>query len=311
MIKGRGGQALKPFFWAVAWAKTATKFAYHMQKLRDISPSAADYLRSIDSHLYVEAFVPQTRFGHDISNIVESMNAVLKMDRQVDIMELLSRIWDRVMSMRFNRFSAASQLLFQDGHTWTPYCAQLLRTSREFAGGCRIQMSTLHEANVRTPTDKVYRVTLDREAKGCICSCKRPQQKLVPCGHVLAVLLDQKIEIASFMPSCYEVHTWYRQYTKPMPVVISWTSLFKDAVIHQILVCLEVDLERSECDRVAFEVVEHWQEMKLIKNFCMNLQCIETALIVLLVVWLDITEQRVGGVILIFFLVSAYVVYFT
>lgn len=124
------------------------------------------------------------------------------------------------MSMRFNRVSAASQLLFQDGHTWTPYCAQLLRISRKFAGGCRIQMSTREEAKVWTPTDKVYRVTLDREAKGCICSCKRPRQRLVPCGHVLAVLSDQKIEIASFMPSCYEVHTWYREYTKPMPVVM-------------------------------------------------------------------------------------------
>ena len=135
-------------------------------------------------------------------------------------MELLSRIWDRVMSMRFNRFPAASQLLFQDGHTWTPYCAQLLRISRNFAVGCRIQMSTREEAKVWTPTDKVYRVTLDREAKSCICSCKRPRKKPVPCGHILAVLSDQKFEIASFMPSCYEVHTWYRQYTKLMPVVM-------------------------------------------------------------------------------------------
>lgn len=72
-----------------------------MQKPCNISLSAADYLQSIDSHLYAEAFLLSTQFGNDTSNIVKSMNAVLKMNRQVDIIKLLSPIWDCIMSMRF------------------------------------------------------------------------------------------------------------------------------------------------------------------------------------------------------------------
>lgn len=57
-----------------------------------------------------------------------------------------------------------------------------------------------------------------------------------------------------------------------------------------VVVRLEPDQEKSVYDRVVFEVVEDWQGMKLIKNFSMSLQCMETA------VWPDLTEQRVGGV---------------
>lgn len=66
---------LNKYFWNIARATTPTKFDYHMKKLREISASAAEYLEGIDSTTWAEAYVPVSRFGHDTSNVVESITS--------------------------------------------------------------------------------------------------------------------------------------------------------------------------------------------------------------------------------------------
>lgn len=66
-----------------------------MTKLREASALAAAYLETVDPTLYAEAFVSCQRFGHHTSNIAGSIKQVLKLDRQNDVLSLLSAIWDR------------------------------------------------------------------------------------------------------------------------------------------------------------------------------------------------------------------------
>jgi hypothetical protein len=60
-----------------------------------------------------------TRFGHLTSNIVESINRVLKLDRELPITLLLAAIWDRVMDTRFKRLEMAT--FVHEAERWTPW----------------------------------------------------------------------------------------------------------------------------------------------------------------------------------------------
>lgn len=106
-IQKRGGITLNKYFWNIARATTLAKFDYHMEELHEISASTAEYLEAIDPTTWAEAYVPVCRFGHDTSNVVEPVNSVLKLDRELDVLSLLNSIWDRLMDNRQGRYCKA------------------------------------------------------------------------------------------------------------------------------------------------------------------------------------------------------------
>jgi len=55
---------------------------------------------------YAEAHFPSRRYGHDTSNIAESLNKLLKFDRELAIVELLD-VWHRVIENRASRLAEA------------------------------------------------------------------------------------------------------------------------------------------------------------------------------------------------------------
>jgi hypothetical protein len=71
-----------------------------MAKIATINPAVVEYLRAIDLVLWAITYFPRTRFGHLTQNIAESINAILKQDRVLSIIDLLNAIWHQVMSER-------------------------------------------------------------------------------------------------------------------------------------------------------------------------------------------------------------------
>lgn len=65
-------------FWPIANARTVFDFTTRMQALRDANPAAADYLAGMDSHMWVTTYYTGPHFAHKTSNVVESMNNVLR-----------------------------------------------------------------------------------------------------------------------------------------------------------------------------------------------------------------------------------------
>ena len=86
------GRGLAPLFWAVARARTEERYIAVLQKLRETKEAAAIYLENAHPETWVEARFPGRRYGHDTSNIVESVNKTLKLDRELPIIELLDSI---------------------------------------------------------------------------------------------------------------------------------------------------------------------------------------------------------------------------
>src|ERR1700722_13997441 len=101
------GRGLAPQFWAVARARTEAQYIAALQKLREIKEAAATYLEQALPKTWAEAWFPSRRYGHNTSNIVESVNKTLKLERELPIVELLDSIWHQVMQHRANRLAAA------------------------------------------------------------------------------------------------------------------------------------------------------------------------------------------------------------
>ncbi len=214
MIKGRGGRSLEKPFWKVARAKTPEKYKYYLGKLRAISPSAADYLLTIDREKYVLAFAPD-RFGHDTSNVVEAVNKVLKPDRDRSILSLLDGIWSRAMCHQFGRWCNAIKA-DQRNEIFTPYCRSLVDTSRQYAGGYTVQLASESEAKVISSEGWIYLVKLDETS--ATCSCRRP----VICGHSLAVIFKRGHHLERYLPEALTVDQWKTQYSGRLrPMILS------------------------------------------------------------------------------------------
>lgn len=91
---------LMALFWRVARARLPTAFEHWMDKIAACNPAAALYLRAIPANMWASAHFPGTRQGHLTSNIVESVNKLLREDRSLSITDLLDAIWHRVMEAR-------------------------------------------------------------------------------------------------------------------------------------------------------------------------------------------------------------------
>ena len=90
-------RTLKPLFWSICRANSKARFKALIQELRQINELAAQYLLDAQPKLWAKSHFVRTRFGHNTSNVVESINRVLKLDRELPILQLLDALWNRIM----------------------------------------------------------------------------------------------------------------------------------------------------------------------------------------------------------------------
>jgi hypothetical protein len=70
-----------------------TAFEHWIGKIAKVNPAACQYLRAIPADMWASAHFPGTRQGHLTSNIVESVNKLLREDHSLSITDLLDAIW--------------------------------------------------------------------------------------------------------------------------------------------------------------------------------------------------------------------------
>ena len=133
------GRSLAPLFWAIARARTEGQYNTAMQKLRETKAAAATYLENAHPESWAEAWFPGRRYGHDTSNIVESVNKTLKLDRELPITTLLDSIWHRVMQHRATRLAAAIKEEAA-GSTWSSWAGGIIVEGRKWSGGNSVSL---------------------------------------------------------------------------------------------------------------------------------------------------------------------------
>jgi len=155
-----------------------------MLTLSEINPAAEQYLLNIDPRLWAKAHFPESRYGHDIANIVESVNNSLKLDRELSIVELLNAIWHRVMKQRFECYQAACNA--GPGVLYTKFSMKELRESRICARQNIAQMANAIHGPVTQHNGNVKIVNL---ATGT-CTWGRYPENGIPCAHALTCIMN-------------------------------------------------------------------------------------------------------------------------
>jgi hypothetical protein len=207
-------RTLKPLFWEIARAPTVQKFDAAIEKLRAANNDAANYLILSDPCLWAVAHFVGTRFGHLTSNIVESVNKGLKLDRELPIVQLLDALWNRVMDTRFKRLELAAGA--HNSELWTPWARGKLQAQRLHARTNTVVMRTEWEGLVNQLNNHVYTVNLETKQ----CSCTYFQENSIPCGHAISAIFARPgRDLVAFMPEVLSIATWKRIYSDNFPMI--------------------------------------------------------------------------------------------
>jgi hypothetical protein len=208
------GKGLAPHFWSVARAKTGDAYERALSKMAEVKPSAAQWCRDHHPERWVEALFVGRRYGHDTSNIVESLNGGLKLERELPTIELLDSLWHRAMEQRSERLAAALSDI-EHNRLWTSWATGLLLTGKRWAMGHTTQLSTPLAGRVMEADGRIILVDLVARS----CECHRFQSNSVPCGHALSVIYRQQLSVADYMPEVLSTATWRATYHTPLPPV--------------------------------------------------------------------------------------------
>lgn len=92
-IHKKFGRDYKPLFWQIARAQSQSAFNIAVQALQRDSPQVKEYLQSISYKNFTFICFLLPRFGHDTSNIVESVNSAWREIREIPLLQLLHRIY--------------------------------------------------------------------------------------------------------------------------------------------------------------------------------------------------------------------------
>ena len=200
-------------FWPLANSKSPNDFLTKMAELEELHAPAAEYLRRIDSSLWVTAYITGCSFGHKTSNVVESMNQVLKSEWELSILDLLNEIWHILMNTRYQRFTIACRA--EEDQLHTDFALTKLLESRQWASRNRVRIATRTTAEVIQANEKAYTVNLLEK----ICSCGHFQENGIPCGHAFSFIQTIHEAPRNYLPAYFQTTTWkntYRHNIKPI-----------------------------------------------------------------------------------------------
>jgi hypothetical protein len=113
-----------------------------MDKIAAYNLAATLYLRAIPTDMWASAHFPGTRQGHLTSNIVESVNKLLREDRNLSVTDLLNAIWHRVIEARASSLKAAQEQLAA-GLRWTSFCQTKLEYLRKWARSNHVSLTLI------------------------------------------------------------------------------------------------------------------------------------------------------------------------
>lgn len=184
------GRGFKPIFWQIARAKSNIDLERAIQDLRQEAPQVEEYLQSIGYETFAFARFPHPRFGHDTSNIVESVNSIWRDIRELPPLQLINGIYQWMLTTFYQRLHTS----IDSGNTFLSNTAYRQYKHREsIARGCQVFPSSNSDFRVTTSQSVDFIVHLpstnhfDSLIQGS-CTCGKYQEYIAPCSHAIACI---------------------------------------------------------------------------------------------------------------------------
>lgn len=172
------------YFWAMIRAKTSAQFDLHMKRFRKNFFEIVVKFETINSTFYVAVYDSYYRWNKNTNDIVEMINHILLKARSMNEFDLLSHIWNRIMSMRFNRWIIAKQM-YQTKILYISYVNVLLNKSKMHFLKFTIKLSIFNQIKIIISHDYVYDIQINFINYLIECNCRKFQVLNVFCDHVL------------------------------------------------------------------------------------------------------------------------------
>ncbi|KAL3687015.1 hypothetical protein R1sor_013324 [Riccia sorocarpa] len=150
-----------------------------LQRISATNKECGDYIASIAPNTYAAYAVPQPRFGHTTSNLVEVGNSCILPLRSYAPFKLCFQMYIYLMELKAKRQRQASAMESR----FTPFATDLLQKNEEAAGAYRVRMAFANQALVQSNRQDFIVTTFPDVS----CSCLGFKDMLLPCIHILAV----------------------------------------------------------------------------------------------------------------------------
>lgn len=179
-IYARFGKACKALWWPIARAIEPDQHHDTMNRLKETDKKAWEYVNGIDTAVYVAYQVAANRFcrfGHDTSNIVESINGIWGEYRDMPPLMMLDYIHTWMMkkfSERQNTKATSKQLANEPWKKFKERAIEAQKYTVTSAGNGIFQVDTPRRH--RRQVDLVNRT----------CSCLQFNDFQSPCSHAIA-----------------------------------------------------------------------------------------------------------------------------
>jgi hypothetical protein len=224
-IHKRFGKEYKAPFWQIARVSTQYAFDSAVQALQRDAPEVEEYISSIGYSNFAFARFPLPRFGHDTSNIVESVNSIWREIRELPPLQLLNGIYQWNLTTFYKR----RRCRLVPGNSILSNSVYRGYKNRE-SSSRSYQVLPSSETNFLVTTSRGAEFIVDLpEALGQgSCSCMKYQEYQAPCSHAIACIQSLGLDPYSYFHSYYTWETTQETYEFPIqPVTIQGLEVLR------------------------------------------------------------------------------------
>ncbi|KAL9299082.1 putative transposase, MuDR, plant, Zinc finger, SWIM-type, MULE transposase [Arabidopsis thaliana] len=200
------GSSLIPVYYAVSRVYTKTEFDSLFWEITNSDKKLAQYLWEVDVRKWSRAYSPSNRYNIMTSNLAESVNALLKQNREYPIVCLFESIRS-IMTWWFNERREESS---QHPSAVTINVGKKLKasydTSTRWLEVCQVNQE---EFEVKGDT-KTHLVNLDKRT----CTCCMFDIDKFPCAHGITSAKHINLNENMFVDEFHSTYRWRQAYSE-------------------------------------------------------------------------------------------------
>ena len=182
-IYARYGKAAKRLWWPIARATSPEPRQEAMGALKEANLKAWEYVKALDTSTFLAYHVNAlgySRFGHDTSNIVESVNGIWGEFRDMPPLIMLDNIYTWIMKRFAERQQIKAVSIILAPAAWKKYQDRLV-TARTYT------VSYAGQSIFQVDTPRRHRREVNLYLRTCSCLGFEDYQS--PCSHAIACCL--------------------------------------------------------------------------------------------------------------------------
>ena len=208
-------------FWQIARASSESSFNTAIQTFQRDAPQAEEYLQSIGYENFASIRFPRPRFGHDTSNIVESVNSIWRDIRELPPLQLLNGIYQWTLTTIYERqrvpLDLGNSVLSNTAYRQYKHRESSARHFTVLASSDTDFMVTTFQGidyivNL-PPADMLNRLSVLQEG---FCSCGKYKDYQAPCAHAIACITYLGTDPYAYFYPYYRWEVLKRTYQVPL-----------------------------------------------------------------------------------------------